>query len=155
MIFEAGETAPRIAAGLYTSKIMCGCFPSATRFIGETRQAGSPIRFSLNFENESLLDELDDETAIHLYRIIQEAMNNACKHSHASQINLDLSTDDSAVWLVVFDNGEGFMPDLRDSGMGLLTMRRRAEMMGGELQISSSPDEGTRIKCVVPLQERG
>lgn len=155
MICEAGETARRIAAGLAPSKMMGACFTTAIRSLVETRQAGSPIRFSLNFENESLLDELDDETAIHLYRIIQEAMNNACKHSHASQINLDLSTDDSAVWLVVFDNGEGFMPDLRDSGMGLLTMRRRAEMMGGELQISSSPDEGTRIKCVVPLQERG
>ncbi len=83
-----------------------------------------------------------------LYRIAQEALNNALKHSGASQVTISLRSNPAGVDLEVNDNGTGFDPDSvkRKGGIGLLSMQQRAERLGGQLTIRSAPGEGTSIK---------
>ena len=100
-----------------------------------------------------------DETAIaqgiktNLFRILQEACNNACKHSTADQLVVVLETDAEHVRLVVSDDGTGFDPEAAQHGLcgfGLSSMRERASLSGGHLAIHSAPGKGTRIEVIWP-----
>jgi PAS domain S-box-containing protein len=83
-----------------------------------------------------------------LYRIAQEALNNALKHAGASNVTVYVHSHDGNVELEVVDDGTGF--DLNtageDGGLGLTSMRERTETIGGELKVVSAPGEGTRVR---------
>jgi signal transduction histidine kinase len=84
-----------------------------------------------------------------LYRIAQEALNNVLKHSAATKVTVRLGTiGDGLAYLEVRDNGRGFSPGGagRSAGIGLISMRERAQNLGGSLQITSSPDQGTTVR---------
>ena len=83
-----------------------------------------------------------------LYLIAQEALNNALKHASATEVMVQLRASADGVSLEVVDNGKGFNVDSvrRKGGMGLLSMRQRAERLGGRLTILSAPGQGTSIK---------
>ena len=89
-----------------------------------------------------------------LYRIAQEALNNALKHATASAVEVALRQNGKYVELEVADDGAGFDVDLvwAAPGLGLTSMRERAVEMGGSLVVDSSPGAGTRIMVRVPLQ---
>ncbi len=86
-----------------------------------------------------------------LYRIAQEALNNALKHAAATSVTVCLRPDGDHIELAVEDNGRGFYPDATNGmgGMGLTNMKRRAERLGGSLTISSEINRGTTIKVRV------
>jgi signal transduction histidine kinase len=92
--------------------------------------------------------QLPASTEEALYRITQEALNNALKHSGASMVTIVLRGNPDGADLEVNDNGMGFDPDSvkRKGGIGLLSMQQRAERLGGGLTIRSAPGEGTSIK---------
>jgi GAF domain-containing protein len=99
-----------------------------------------------------------------LYRIAQEALNNAVKHAHAQRIALKLRAAQSALHLTVLDDGAGFtlgagrapqMADRSSGGLGLKTMCERAEMLGGKFVLTSQPNAGTTIEVTLPLWEDG
>jgi len=81
-----------------------------------------------------------------IFRIVQEACNNACKYSRASRIEVFLVTNDEGTRLEVADDGVGFSPDVMQ-GFGLASMRERAKLTNGQLVVSSQPGEGTRIRA--------
>jgi signal transduction histidine kinase len=87
----------------------------------------------------------------HLYRIAQEAVNNALKHAMAKEIRLGLERREDTLVLEVEDDGDG-LPDSpsAEGGIGLRVMRHRAELIGGTLEIGSPPAGGTRIACFIP-----
>lgn len=88
----------------------------------------------------------------HLYRIAQEAVNNALKHSHPGEIRIGLERRHEAMVLEVDDDGEGIPESsLPRSGIGLELMRHRAQLAGGSLEIGSAPAGGTRIACTIPV----
>jgi signal transduction histidine kinase len=89
--------------------------------------------------------------ASHLYRIAQEAMHNAVKHSHASQIDLTLAMRADRVVMVIQDNGTGLpaAPKVH-SGMGLQTMKERASLIGATLDVRRVPAGGTVVTCTWP-----
>jgi signal transduction histidine kinase len=92
----------------------------------------------------------DPAVAGQLYRIAQEAVNNAVKHSRAKQITVALARSGGGLELAVTDNGRGFPKVLRP-GMGLQVMRHRASVINAELTVESKPGQGTAIRCRVPL----
>jgi signal transduction histidine kinase len=96
----------------------------------------------------------DASAATHLYRIAQEAINNACRHGAASIIRLALvGTGDSAT-LSIADNGRGISETSNGShGLGLNIMSYRARLVGGNLAIGQAPGGGTLITCTFPQQE--
>jgi signal transduction histidine kinase len=87
------------------------------------------------------------------YRIVQEALANIARHSHSSRVNIALSYNGKDVTMLVEDNGCGFSLDQKPAGVGLRTMRERAIMIGGKVEIDSSPGKGTRVRVGVPIQQ--
>jgi signal transduction histidine kinase len=88
-----------------------------------------------------------------LYRIYQEALSNALKHSEASAIHVMLSSKNSSLLLEISDDGKGFnpaRPDKKEAGIGLSTIKERVELLGGILRIKSSDANGTVISIEVP-----
>jgi signal transduction histidine kinase len=86
----------------------------------------------------------------HLYRIAQEAVNNAAKHARATQVTIRLARSHGILLLEVSDNGVGL--GKKRVGLGLGVMQHRAKVVGGELQIASKKGEGVKITCRVPLK---
>ena len=102
------------------------------------------------FECPAPVQLADVEIADHLYRIAQEAVNNALKHAAPSEIRIALERENGAVLLEVDDDGEGFTEATTAAdGIGLRVMRYRARLVRGQLEISSPPAGGTRISCRV------
>jgi PAS domain S-box-containing protein len=108
-----------------------------------------------DFHTSGLKDErLAPSVEVNLYRIAQEALNNAIKHAKATRVDVLLERREQQVVLIVEDNGVGFDVDkqLNDySGMGLIGMKERAAIANGTLEIQSTPLEGTTIFVRTPL----
>lgn len=108
------------------------------------------------------IPEIDDAVATALYRIAQEALTNALKHSKATEISVDISSDaadisetsDSNLILTVEDNGCGFssIGNKEYHGLGLTGMKERATLAGGTLEIFSAPNKGTKIVCKLNIK---
>jgi signal transduction histidine kinase len=97
---------------------------------------------------------LDEITETHLYRIVQEALTNAARHSGASRVDVSLRQKDRSVELVIEDNGRGLRKtSQRSSGLGLRSMRARAEQLGGALTMEKPKDGGLRIVVRAPIVE--
>ena len=100
------------------------------------------------------LPVLPEAVNICLYRFLQEALTNVAKHAHASQVRIALSCDAETVSLSVEDDGQGFDVQARMSrGIGLLGMRERIELLGGQLEVNSWPGQDTRLTARIPLQK--
>jgi signal transduction histidine kinase len=107
-------------------------------------------------------EQLAEETRLALFRIAQEAMSNAAEHAAPSQIDPQLRFASDLVRLTITDNGCGFeVPDTFDANAadghyGLLGMKERAQSIGADLHITSSPGEGTTVQVDAPFQpDRG
>jgi PAS domain S-box-containing protein len=101
--------------------------------------------------------DIPETCKIVIYRVLQECLHNAAKHSEATEIFISLKSDAQRIILEVNDNGCGF--DVQQtlsrqdflSGFGLASMKERAEIVGGSLTIDSSPGKGTQVKTILPL----
>lgn len=110
----------------------------------------SGIRIRTGF---SVCPFVDDGTWIGVYRIVQEALSNACKYSQARSIDVLLSAGVDALHVTVQDNGIGFDTShiqIQGSGLGLKGMQERASLIGAQLRITSAPGQGTSISLDVP-----
>ena len=96
---------------------------------------------------------VSEDAALCLYRIVQEALRNVIKHSGARLAVVELSGAADSVALRIADDGAGFDPRLVEGkgGLGLVSMRERLRLVGGEIAINSRPGAGTRIDVQVPL----
>ena len=104
-----------------------------------------------NFQCDKPILVHDDTAATHLYRIAQEAVNNAIKHGRSRRIDLGMDGDDGCLTLTVKDDGIG-LPDRLDEseGMGLHIMDYRAKMIGASLDVRRGSDGGTVVECLFP-----
>jgi PAS domain S-box-containing protein len=96
-------------------------------------------------------NEIPDSLKTVLFRVLQEAMNNAAKHSKADLARLILRKTVDKIELSFEDNGEGFNIESSTKGLGLTSMRERTELSGGSFAIESTPGKGTTIKAYWPL----
>jgi two-component system sensor histidine kinase UhpB len=94
--------------------------------------------------------DLDDDVQLVVYRVAQEALTNAARHSEAQQIMVNLRRDGRAVDLDVADDGRGFAFAQSERGLGIGGMRERALLIGAELTIESRPGHGTKVRLSVP-----
>ena len=119
------------------------------KLIGDIRQQTG---FSIQLTIKDPVHVSDNTTAMHLYRIVQEALNNAIKHAEASQSDVGLGVEGTRGCFLISDNGKGMETAAGDSqGLGLRIMKHRCGLIDAELLIESSYDEGTRIKCYFPV----
>jgi PAS domain S-box-containing protein len=106
------------------------------------------------FTGDAVLSVPDHATGIHLYRIAQEAVNNAIHHGRATRIEIGLSARQEKLTLVIRDNGSGFKPGQEtQAGMGLRVMRYRANSLGGSVVVTPQAEGGTQVVCTVPSRQ--
>jgi two-component system, NarL family, sensor histidine kinase DevS len=86
-----------------------------------------------------------------IYRLVQEASNNAIKHANPDRISVTVSCADEAVEVIVVDDGTGFDPDTAERSFGLVGMEERVSLAGGTLEIASEASRGTRVRADLPL----
>jgi PAS domain S-box-containing protein len=115
-----------------------------------TERTGIAVRVTNGQAQTRLPSELEST----LFRIVQEALHNCAKHSQASNVHIDLQHGARHALLTINDDGVGFVPELvglsgARSGLGLLTMRERAEFAGGHFAVESSPGQGTSIRIEI------
>jgi signal transduction histidine kinase len=96
--------------------------------------------------------DVDDLTAIHVYRVLQEAMSNVARHAGTSRAWVRLRGTAGILALEVEDHGTGFDPDRARRGLGLVAMRERAELVGGTLAVIRPREGGTLVRLEVPLK---
>ncbi len=100
---------------------------------------------------DSCIDQLPAATRLHLYRIIQEALNNALKHSQADQVWIDMICSAGKLKLSIRDNGIGLMPGKHSSGLGLESIRERVEVLQGVVQFAENSPSGASIQVEIAL----
>jgi two-component system, NarL family, sensor histidine kinase UhpB len=99
---------------------------------------------------EGDFSDLDDDVQLVVYRVAQESLTNAARHSEAQRIAVTLRRSGDAVELEVADDGRGFAFEQSERGLGIGGMRERALLIGAELTIESRPDHGTTVRLSVP-----
>jgi signal transduction histidine kinase len=126
-----------------------GDLPSALGQIVRPLVPGDGAKIDVNVTGTPI--RLAGKIEMNLLRIGQEAVANAIKHGHASQVQIELHYNAEKVILKVSDDGQGFSPDQANSAghFGMLDMRERAESLGSHLQIDSAPGSGTHITVEV------
>lgn len=111
---------------------------------------------AIEVKGEEIHPRLPPAAEISLFRIAQEAVNNAVRHAHASHVTLELRMKEGEVILEIADDGAGFregaVATIPGSGLGMLTMRERAEALGGRLEVQSSA-QGTVIRVRLPAAD--
>ncbi len=102
---------------------------------------------------DALPEELPEEHRICIFRVVQEALNNVCRHARASSVEISLLAEGETISLVIRDDGRGFKRP-RGAGLGLIGMQERVEGLGGTLQVSSELGKGATIEASLPLPRR-
>jgi len=95
---------------------------------------------------------LPSEVALSLYRVAQEALHNATKHSGSNSITVSFRRESNGLSLIVSDKGVGFTPQTGSGGLGIVSMRERLRTIGGSLSVVAAPGQGTTIRATVPRQ---
>jgi PAS domain S-box-containing protein len=113
----------------------------------------------VTFEDDKEEKPLDDNTKILLFQSVSELLTNVAKHARTNNASLSINRNTSKVEIRVKDSGVGFLVPDRDStdikieGLGLFRIKERLELLGGQMEIESKPNHGTRITLSVPLRE--
>lgn len=114
------------------------------------REAGWTVTFTQNLEDERLPASVETSA----FRIVQEALANALKHARTTRVEVDLRKEGDALFVTVSDRGVGFQGapgETPGRGLGLLSMRERARLLGGDCVIESAPERGTQVRVRLPL----
>jgi signal transduction histidine kinase len=152
---EIGSDVQSISHELHSSKLeILGTAAAMKSFCAEfSRQHNLDVEFS----SSNVPLPLSREVSIGLYRVLQEALHNAIKHSRARHFAAQLRGENGSVELMVMDFGIGFDPGAaaRGRGLGLISMRERINLLNGTLSIESRPMQGTIIRAIVPTADKG
>jgi len=114
------------------------------------REVSRRSEMEVAVESENVSDDLPDEYKICVYRLVQEALNNAVRHSHARNARVRVTAGASGIAVAVSDDGRGFDPQ-RARGLGILGMEERVRRLGGTLNVKSSPGQGAMVTAELPL----
>lgn len=150
-IEEIGYEIHVISHQLHPSKLdHLGLVPAIR---GLCKESSNGRGFEIRFSSDDLPTQLHKDLKLCMFRVAQEAIRNAAKHSGATNVIVELSSIGDAVRLLVTDNGSGFAatPETIMNGLGLTSMEERLRLIDGELFIRSRPGNGTVIEAIAPL----
>ncbi len=141
----------QLSHGLCPVSLTADGLMNALRELAElTRTSG---KMACEFACPEPVHLADLNVATQLYRIAQEAVGNAIRHSGATHIRIGLARSGARMELIVEDNGKGLPPDLAEKrGLGLSTMQYRARLIGANLDMKSIPGDGVRFRCTLFYQ---
>jgi signal transduction histidine kinase len=113
------------------------------------RQTGIAIHFQKTGESRPI----GSRAGIHIYRILQEALNNVVRHSGSNEANVRMAFQPASLVLEIEDHGKGLQPDRDRRGIGLVAMRERAELIGADIKFVSANGSGTLVRLEVPEEQ--
>jgi signal transduction histidine kinase len=120
--------------------------------LNELKKEVSYPGVTITFTHEGVPSTLPPDLTLCLFRIVQEALQNAFKHGEARNVSVDLTGVPDAVALTIVDDGVGFEVDAAwHKGLGLISVHERVEAIGGRFELRSSPGAGTRLDVSVPI----
>jgi len=147
-------------------RVVIGLRPPALDELGLTHALKQSLKelkadgLDCKFSEEGTPFRLPSSMEIAAYRIVQEALNNIRKHANATKVNLRLQFQEDKLLVEIHDNGKGFdYSQTLDSAIsvghvGLLGMKQRAEMLGGDIRIKTDEGKGTTITLILPIQSQ-
>jgi signal transduction histidine kinase len=116
----------------------------------QAREVSRRSEMEVEVHSENASQELPDEIKVCIYRLVQEALNNAATHAEAKSAKVTVIPDADKISVQVADDGRGFDPE-RQRGMGILGMEERVRRLGGVLTIRSAPGKGATVKAELPI----
>jgi len=144
-----------LSHGLHSSELEFMGLAAALK--SHCRECSEQLRIPIQCQCDEVEKTLNSIVGLAFLRVVQEALHNAAKHSRAGSIMVRLNGSDRELRLEIYDDGVGF--DLEATklaaGLGLISMRERIHLIGGEFHITSSPGNGTRVVARVPVPKNG
>ncbi|MDE1207675.1 tetratricopeptide repeat-containing sensor histidine kinase [Tenacibaculum larymnensis] len=113
--------------------------------------ASTQLKIEASFFNETLLNKTSNSIQTHLYKIVQELINNTIKHASASTIEIQLNAHTEMINLLFEDNGKGFVYNEKVEGIGLKNINERITTLNGTMIVDTRPNHGTLINITLPL----
>ena len=149
LVSKANTRARETSRGLMPVVIDSGGLMAALEELAQSTARAFEVACDFRYDNP--VQVADNKVSVQLFRVAQEAVSNAVKHGQAGRVDLHLARQSGNIVLTIRDNGIG-IPDspAKGTGMGLLTMSHRAQMMGGSLKIEPRTGGGTQVTCSVP-----
>ena len=150
LIDETMESVRRISAELRPGILDELGLRAAVQWATEEFESRTGMKCQLDLPPDDIV--IDREVATALFRILQETLTNVVRHANATQVSVRLAREDDGLILEVQDNGKGISEEQAsaDRSLGILGMRERAILLGGELAISGAPGEGTTMRVRIP-----
>lgn len=137
------QLAPSISGeGSFTDKL--------TQLVNTMNKSGK-MHFEIDVKEEGYA--MSEEIQVALYRIVQEQLSNVFKYAAADHVRILLYEKEEVLYLSVQDNGKGFDMSKMKPGIGLVNIRRRVQVLGGQMQIFSAPGEGCQMEATIPLYQ--
>ncbi|HEX8898246.1 MAG TPA: sensor histidine kinase, partial [Chthoniobacterales bacterium] len=154
LIEEGIDLTRSLARGLFSPDLERGGLAVALEGLAHNTQERTGISCEFHCNDEEHVEPCDARALTQLYRIVQEAVANALKHSRASRIVIELDRTEGETRLNVFDDGVGFNPTGETNGLGLKMMWHGADLIGARLTIAARAPVGTIVSCVLPQGSR-
>ncbi len=149
LVGKANTRARETSRGLMPVVLDSGGLMAALEEMAESTARAYEIECDFRYDNP--VQVADNKMSVQLFRITQEAVSNAVKHGQATRVDIHLARQSGNIVLTVRDNGAGIPEQAsKGTGMGLLTMNHRAQMIGGTLKIEPRTGGGTQVICSVP-----
>lgn len=155
-IQECAEAVRQIARGLRPPALdEVGVVAAIQAHVRSLRDSGA-LTVEVRVERGPVVPRLSRDTELALYRVVQEALANAMRHSQAATVVVHIRTGPAGISAIIEDDGLGFDPaQVGLGGLGIVGMRERARNAGGELAIDSHPGAGTRVRVAIPSMGSG
>ena len=118
----------------------------------QAREISRRSEMEVEVQSENVSEALGDETKVTIYRLVQEALNNAATHASAKNAKVTIAQNSDKITVEIADDGHGFDPE-RQRGMGILGMEERVRRLGGTLTIDSAPGKGSTVDAELPLHK--
>jgi len=153
-VVDIGKDVQALSHRLHSPKLeLLGLSSAAASFC---REFSDLNKVRIDFDSEDVPRELPPEISLSLFRVLQEALQNAMKHSGSRHFQVSLRGGANEIDLTVHDSGVGFEPEeaIKGRGLGLTSMRERLKLVGGELLLDSQFHHGTTLQAHVPLSAR-
>ena len=151
-ITEIAEDVQGLSHRLHSSKLDYLGLATAAKSL--CRELSEKTKVEIVFEHAGIPHTLSKEVSLCLFRVLQEGLQNAVKHSGVRSFTVDLQGTEESIELTVADFGNGFAEQeaCTGHGLGLISMRERLQLVHGELSVKSQPGAGTTIRARVPLK---
>jgi signal transduction histidine kinase len=153
-IADLGNDIQTLSHRLHSPKL--GLLGLAAASASFCREHSDQHSVEINFHSENIPRELPEEISLCLFRILQEALQNATRHSGSRHFQVSLKRRANNIELAVQDSGIGFKPEeaIKGPGLGLTSMQERLKLVNGQLSVDSGPQRGTTIHARVPLSPK-